>query len=150
MLKSVLAITGSVNITLQLIAAVAVLAAAFGIVNTMMTATYERKREIGILQSVGARQGTIFTLFVMESGFYGIIGGIAGVTAGLLASVVVSPYISENAFTTLVKGSGSGGAIDIKVIAGSILFSTAVAVIAGLYPAWRAARLSPVEAISYE
>jgi putative ABC transport system permease protein len=150
MLKSVLAITGSVNITLQLIAVVAVLAAAFGIVNTMMTATYERKREIGILQSLGARQSTIFTLFVLESGFYGIIGGITGVAAGLLTSVVVSPYISENAFTTLVKGSGSGSAIDLKVIAGSILFSTVVAVIAGIYPAWRAARLSPVEAISYE
>jgi len=150
MLKSVLAITGSVNITLQLIAAVAVLAAAFGIVNTMMTATYERKREIGILQSLGARQSTIFTLFVLESGFYGIIGGITGVAAGLLTSVVVSPYISENAFTSLVKGSGSGSAIDLTVIAGSILFSTLVAVIAGLYPAWRAARLSPVEAISYE
>jgi len=150
MLKSVLAITGSVNITLQLIAAVAVLAAAFGIVNTMMTATYERKREIGILQALGARQGTIFTLFVLESGFYGFIGGIAGVVTGLLTSVIAAPYISENAFTTLVKGSGAGGTLDIKVIAGSILFSTVVAVIAGLYPAWRAARLSPVEAISYE
>ncbi|MRR55048.1 MAG: ABC transporter permease [Deltaproteobacteria bacterium] len=150
MLKSVLAITGSVNITLQLIAAVAVLAAAFGIVNTMMTATYERKREIGILQSLGARQSNIFTLFVLESGFYGVIGGITGVAAGLLTSVIVTPYISENAFTTLVKGSGSGSAIDLTVIAGSILFSTLVAVIAGLYPAWRAARLSPVEAISYE
>jgi putative ABC transport system permease protein len=150
MLKSVLAIVGSVNITLQLIAAVAVLAAAFGIVNTMMTATYERKREIGILQALGARQRTIFTLFVLESGFYGIIGGAAGVVVGLLTSVVAAPYISENAFTTLVKGSGTGSTLDLSVIAGSILFSTVVAVIAGLYPAWRAARLSPVEAISYE
>jgi len=146
----VLAIVGSVNITLQLIAAVAVLAAAFGIINTMMTATYERKREIGILQALGAKQSTIFTMFVLESGFYGIIGGAAGVLVGLFVSVVAAPYISDNAFTALVKGSGNATVLDPMVIAGSILFSAVVAVLAGLYPAWRAARLSPVEAISYE
>lgn len=150
MLKSVLGIVGSVNITLQLIAAVSVLAAAFGIVNTMMTATYERKREIGILQALGARQSTIFTLFVLESGFYGVIGGATGVLVGMLTSVIASPYISENAFTTMMKGSGNGSTLDLKVMAGSILFSTVIAIVAGLYPAWRAARLSPVEAISYE
>ncbi|OGU13537.1 MAG: ABC transporter permease [Geobacteraceae bacterium GWC2_53_11] len=150
MLKSVLGIVGSVNITLRLIAAVSVLAAAFGIINTMMAATYERKREIGILQALGARRRTIFLLFMLESGFYGIIGGVTGVITGLTTAVIVTPYISQNAFTSFVKGSGSGAAIDIKVVAGSILFSAVVAVVAGIYPAWRAARLTPVEAISYE
>lgn len=150
MLKSVLAIVGSVNMTLQIIAAVSVLSAAFGIINTMMTATYERKREIGILQALGAKQSTIFTAFLLESGFYGLIGGVSGVLAGLVTSIVAAPYISENAFTTMVKGSGNSTVIDLKVIGGSILFSVIVAAVAGLYPAWRAARLSPVEAISYE
>jgi putative ABC transport system permease protein len=150
MLKSVLSIVGTVNITLQLIAAVAILAAAFGIVNTMMTATYERKREIGILQAMGAKQRTIFGIFVLESGFYGFLGGLVGTLAGLLVSTLASPYINQNAFTTFVKGSGSGSSIDIGLITGSILFAVVVAVLAGLYPAWRAARLSPVEAISYE
>lgn len=150
MLKSVLGIVGTVNITLQLIAAVAVLAAAFGIVNTMMAATYERKREIGILQALGASRRMIFALFMMESGIYGIIGGMCGVVTGLLAAVVSAPYITQNAFTTMVKGSGSGSLLDPKVVAASILFSTVIAILAGLYPAWRAARLSPVEAISYE
>jgi len=150
MLKSVLGIVGSVNITLQMIAAVSVLAAAFGIINTMMTATYERKREIGILQALGATQRTIFSIFVLESAFYGIIGGVIGVVSGLLISTLAAPYISENAFTTLVKGSGNTSSIDPVMIFGSILFSAVVAIVAGLYPAWRAARLSPVEAISYE
>lgn len=149
MLKSVLSIVGTVNVTLQLIAAVSVLAAAFGIVNTMLTATYERKREIGILQALGARQRTIFTMFLLESGFYGVLGGAAGVVLGLLVSVTAAPYIGQNAFTSFVKGSG-GGVVDLKTVAGSILFSALVAVVAGVYPAWRAARLSPVEAISYE
>ena len=150
MLKSVLGIVGTVNITLQMIAAVSVLAAAFGIINTMMAATYERKREIGILQALGARRRTIFLLFMLESGFYGIIGGVTGVITGLATAVIVTPYISQNAFTTFVKGSGSGNIIDVKMIVGSILFSTVVAIVAGIYPAWRAARLTPVEAISYE
>jgi putative ABC transport system permease protein len=149
MLKSVLSIVGTVNITLQMIAAVSVLAAAFGIINTMMTATYERKREIGIMQALGAKQSTIFTIFLLESGFYGVIGGITGVVGGLLVSVFAAPYISQNSFTTLMTGSG-GGLVDPKTVIGSILFSTVIAVLAGVYPAWRAARLAPVEAISYE
>ena len=150
MLQSVLGIVGTVNITLQLIAAVAVIAAAFGIVNTMMAATYERKREIGILQALGARRRTIFTLFMLESGFYGLIGGLSGVICGLATAAIATPYISQNAFTTLVKGSGSGSLLDVKVIVSSICFSALVAIVAGLYPAWKAARLTPVEAISYE
>ncbi|GAB6059137.1 ABC transporter permease [Desulfonatronum parangueonense] len=149
MLSSVLAIVGSVNVTLQLIAAVAILAAAFGIINTMMTATYERKREIGILQALGATRKMIFSVFVMESGLYGFFGGICGVAGGLLASVIVTPYISENAFTTLMKGSGSGNVFDVTVILGAMALSILVSIVAGVYPAWRAARLSPVEAISH-
>ncbi|TVR00174.1 MAG: ABC transporter permease [Desulfovibrionales bacterium] len=150
MLSSVLAIVGSVNVTLQLIAAVAILAAAFGIINTMMTATYERKREIGILQALGATRSVIFSVFIMESGLYGFFGGICGVAGGLLASLIVTPYISENAFTTLMKGSGSGNVFDVTILLGAMALSVLVAIIAGAYPAWRAARLSPVEAISYE
>jgi len=150
MLKAVLGIVGSVNITLQMIAAVSVLAAAFGIINTMMTATYERKREIGILLALGATQRTIFSAFMLESSFYGIIGGVTGVITGLLISTLAAPLISDTVLTNAVKGSGNTTAIDPVMIAGSILFSALVAVAAGLYPAWRAARLSPVEAISYE
>uniref|UniRef100_A0A831XE53 ABC transporter permease n=1 Tax=Geobacter metallireducens TaxID=28232 RepID=A0A831XE53_GEOME len=149
MLKSVLGIVGTVNVTLQLIAAVAVLAAAFGIVNTMLTAAYERRREIGIMQAIGARQRDIFAVFLLESGCYGFMGGVLGVVGGLLVSTFAAPLVSQNAFTSFVKGSGSL-TLDPKLILGSILFSVAVALAAGLYPAWRAARLTPVEAINHE
>ena len=150
MLKSVLSIVGTVNVTLQLIAAVAVLAAAFGIINTMLTATYERKREIGILQALGARRRTIFSIFLLESGLYGLFGGALGVLGGLIFSVLAAPQINANHFTAFVKGSGGAGLISPSIVLGSIAFSALVAIIAGLYPAWRAAQLSPVEAISYE
>ena len=148
MLKSVLGIVGTVNITLQLIAAVAILAAAFGIVNTMMTATYERKREIGILQAMGAARSTIFKLFMLESAVYGLLGGLGGAVLGLGGSLIAAPYISQNAATSFVKGSQAS--IDPLMLVGAVLFSTLVAIVSGLYPAWKAAKLSPVEAISYE
>jgi putative ABC transport system permease protein len=148
MRSSVLSIVGTVNITLQLIAAVAILAAAFGIVNTMMTATYERKREIGILQAMGATRVGVFRLFLLESGVYGFIGGIGGAALGGVAAVFATPYISQNAATSFVKGAQVS--IDPLMLLGAILFSTLVAMIAGLYPAIKASKLSPVEAISYE
>ena len=150
LLKSVLSIVGTVSLTLQLIAAVAILAAAFGIINTMMTAVSERKREIGILQAIGARQSTIFKVFLLESGFYGILGGIIGVASGLVFSSIASPYISQNEFTAFLKSSEVAVTFDLRLVFGSLLFSLFVSLFSGLYPAWRASKLTPVEAISYE
>lgn len=150
LLKSVLSIVGTVSVTLQLIAAVAILAAAFGIINTMMTAIYERKREIGILQAIGARQSTIFRIFLLESGLYGVIGGVVGAVAGISFSILAAPYVSQNEFTAFVKGSGAAGGFDATLVLWSLIFSFSVSLVSGLYPAWMASRLSPVEAITYE
>lgn len=150
LLKSVLSIVGTVSLTLQLIAVVAILAAAFGIINTMMTAIHERKREIGILQAIGAKQTTIFNIFLFESGLYGLLGGLFGIATGLLFSSIAAPYISQNEFTAFMKGSTLAVNLDLKLIFGSLFFSLFISLVSGLYPAWRASRLTPVEAISYE
>lgn len=149
LLASVLAIVGTVGTTMQLVAVVAVLAAAFGIVNTMLTATYERRREIGILQAMGAKRRVIFTLFMLESGFYGLLGGITGVITGIIAARIASPLISSNAFTVFVQ-NGDAVMLDFSLLATAVGFSMIAAIVAGVYPAWRASQLSPVEAISYE
>lgn len=132
LLKSVLSIVGTVSLTLQLIATVAILAAAFGIINTMMTAIYERKREIGILQAIGAKQSTIFKVFLIESGFYGILGGIIGVAAGLVFSNLASPYISQNEFTAFLRSSEVAVTFDLKLVFGSLIFSLFVSLLSGL------------------
>ena len=150
LLKSVLGIVGAVGNALQLIAAVAILAACFGIVNTMMTAIYERRREIGILQAIGAKRRTIFTLFLAESGFYGLAGGISGVVAGFLFSYAAAPYISQNEFTAFLGSEQTVRLFDPLITAQALAFSVGVSVLSGIYPAWKASRLSPVEAISYE
>jgi putative ABC transport system permease protein len=87
---------------------------------------------------------------MLESAVYGLLGGLSGALGGLLFSALAAPHIGQNTFTAFVKGSGSAGLVDPGIILGAIAFSAIVAIVAGVYPAWRAARLSPVEAISYE
>jgi putative ABC transport system permease protein len=150
LLASVLSVVNTVGTTLRVIAAVAILTAAFGIINTMLMATFERRREIGILKSIGGSNAMVFRTFVFESGVYGVIGGAVGLIVGVLASQVVTPYVAQNEFTAFI------GSADVSVVPPlgdmAVVFvgAVVVSVLAGLYPAWRAARLMPVEAISYE
>jgi putative ABC transport system permease protein len=149
LLKSVLSVVGSVNVTLQLIAAIAILAAGFGIANTMMTAVYERKREIGIIQAIGGRRSDIFTIFLLESLLFGFFGGVFGVLIGTAFSYFGAPYVAQNEFTAFMKGSRAGG-FDLSIAFYALCFSILVSIASGLYPAYRASRLTPVEAITYE
>ncbi len=149
-LASVLSVVNSVNTTLRVIAAVAVLTAAFGIINTMLMATFERRREIGILKAIGSSNARIFRSFMFEAAAYGLIGGVVGLIIGSGASQLITPYIAQNEFTAFVGGARVDAVpplLDMALILGG---SVLIATLAGIYPAWRAARLTPVEAISYE
>ena len=149
LLGSVLTILASVNITLQMVAGVALIAAAFGIINTMMTAVYERRREIGILQAIGGNGRAIFKIFVLESGLYGLLGGLLGVGAGWLVSLLAAPIVAQSS-ADLLKGVEMGANIDMQLIVTTVLFALVISVLSGLYPAWKAAKLTPVEAMSHE
>jgi putative ABC transport system permease protein len=150
LLNSVLSVVNTVGTTLKIIAIIAILAASFGIINTMITAIYERKKDIGILKSIGSSNRTIFQIFLAESALYGFIGGMIGLVVGNAISYFITPLIAQNEFTAFVRASSVSGTIawqDMGIIlAGSILVSA----LSGVYPAYKAARLTPVEAISYE
>ena len=148
LLSTVLSIIGSVNVTLQLIAGVALIAAAFGIVNTMMTAIYERRREIGILRAIGSKSGDIFKIFILESGIYGLLGGVIGVGIGFAVSLLAGPLIIQSDMNALLKGAAPTASFDASIVIMAIFFSLIISVVSGLYPAWKAAKLTPVEAIS--
>ena len=151
LLGAVMTIVNSVNVTLQLVAAVSLLAAAFGVVNTMMTAITERRREIGVLRAIGGKRNTIFRIFIVESGLYGLFGGIVGVVVGLTASMFAAPLITQGVAGELLKGANLEVInFDVTVITAAIGLSLIIAILAGLYPAWKASKLTPVEAISYE
>lgn len=148
LLSSILSIVGTVGAAMQAVAAVGVLAAAFGIVNTLLTAVYERRHEIGIMQAIGSTRRTLFLSFMLESGLYGLLGGVLGMMIGMAAAWLFGPMLTNNAFTAALPQT-STPVLDGTTAIVTLGLSVSLALIAGVYPAYRAARLSPMEAIRH-
>ena len=136
-------ITGILTIFLGGIAGISLLVGGIGIMNIMLVSVVERTREIGLRKAMGARKIDILTQFLTESVLLSIFGGIVGIGLGWLISTVVG-QIAANADADIVPVIG----MDAVLLA--TLFSAAVGVFFGLYPANRAASLEPVEALRYE
>jgi len=147
LLSSVLLILGSLDITLQLIASVALIAAAFGIINTMMTAIYERRREIGILRATGCKRRMIFRIFILESGLYGLFGGLLGFAVGFVVSRLAAPLIAQNEFVAVLGSPDTAVTLSAPLLITVLGLSVLIATVSGLYPAWQASKLTPMEAI---
>jgi putative ABC transport system permease protein len=136
-------ITGVLTIFLGGIAAISLLVGGIGIMNIMLVSVTERTREIGLRKALGARKRDIMVQFLAESSVLSLIGGLVGIALGWAISYVVGRIAAaSNADIT--------PAIGIDVILLATIFSTAVGLFFGLYPANRAANLEPVEALRYE
>jgi putative ABC transport system permease protein len=120
------------------IAGVSLLVGGIGIMNIMLVSVTERTREIGIRMAIGARSSAVRTQFLIESIVLSLTGGFAGIVLGVLASVGVPLLLG---WPTLVSTAS---------IVGSALFSAAVGIFFGYYPARKAAGLDPIEALRYE
>jgi putative ABC transport system permease protein len=132
------------------IGAIALLVAALGIINTMVMAVYERTREIGIMKAVGASNADIRKIFLGEAGAIGLLGGVGGV---IIAWGITA--IAGFALRMYLEGKGLEiGALSFPMplwlAAVGTIFAIGAALLAGIYPARRAARLDPVEAIRHE
>lgn len=136
-------ITGVLTIFLGGIAAISLLVGGIGIMNIMLVSVTERTREIGLRKALGARRRDILIQFLTESSMLSLIGGIIGIIFGWLIAFVVGQVAEANntAFTPVVG-------VDAILLA--TIFSAAVGLFFGIYPANRAASLEPVEALRYE
>jgi putative ABC transport system permease protein len=138
-------ITGTMTLMLAAIAAISLLVGGVGIMNTMLVSVTERTREIGIRMAVGARSKNILRQFLVESVVLSCVGGVIGLGLGAAASA---------GFMTLINRFSSGSdwpvVISIPAAVIAMAFAAAVGVFFGFYPALKASRLDPIEALRYE
>ncbi|NLI18408.1 MAG: ABC transporter permease [Actinomycetales bacterium] len=130
------------NYLIYTVALIALVVGGLSIINTMTMSVSERTREIGIRKAIGATRGDIMRQFLAEAAVIGVIGGLLGLGLG-----------AASVYTTMNSGVfGASGLFLLtpRLAVGSVLFALVLGVVAGIYPAWHASRLSPVEALRHE
>ena len=137
------------DLLLGLFGSLALTVASLGIINTLVMAILERRREIGVLKALGATDGDVKSLFFAEAAAMGFLGGMAGVGGGWLIGRALTfgttLYLKQRDLPSVQISS-----VPWWLALGAIAFAVLVSLVAGLYPAARAAKLNPVEALRYE
>jgi putative ABC transport system permease protein len=157
---AVLDIVSSIFSTVELflggIAAISLLVAGIGIMNIMIVSLMERTREIGILKALGMKSRTVLLIFLSEAVIVGVMGAAFGIASGWGLAHVVARVFSGGGFMPAGNQAAAARGMTITpvltptVFLGAFAFGVIVSVIFALYPAWRASKLKPVEALRYE
>lgn len=143
MLQTASSITGILTIFLGGIAGISLLVGGIGIMNIMLVSVAERTREIGLRKALGARKRDILTQFLVESSLLSLLGGIIGIMLGWTISYIVGRV-------AVATGNAFEPSITLSSVLLATIFSAAIGMFFGIYPANRAAGLQPVEALRYE
>ena len=134
-------VMGIMTLFISCVAAISLLVGGIGVMNIMLVSVTERTREIGIRKSLGAKTTSIMMQFLAESAILTVLGGIIGIILGLLGAFGICAIISSVMQMDIKPG------LDFVTIMGATLFSCAVGIFFGIYPARKAAKLSPIEAL---
>jgi putative ABC transport system permease protein len=126
------------------IAAIALVVASIGIMNTMLMSVMERTHEIGVMKAIGAKSSDVLSLFLLESSMVSLVGGVVGCVIGVILARIIS-LIAGSAL-----GIEFGATVKPLVLFGGVAVAMVVGVLSGFYPARKASRMSPVEAVRYE
>ncbi len=129
---------GTIQLAVYGIGAISLLVGGIGIMNTMIMSVMERRREIGVMKAIGATTTTILIQVLQESAFLSLIGGFIGLMLGYTSTSLITRY---TAFTTIMTP---------ELVIMGLGFSLVLGMGAGLYPAWSASRLDPIEVLRYE
>ena len=131
-------VLGYITVFVVLVAAISLLVGGIGVMNIMLVSVTERTREIGIRKALGARTSSIMTQFLSESAIISLTGGIIGIILGVAGAFLICALV------------GVTPKVELSTVLGATLFSSAVGIFFGIYPAKRAAKLSPIEALRHE
>ncbi|MGC9133400.1 MAG: ABC transporter permease [Nanopusillaceae archaeon] len=142
--KTINQILGGLTLFSLIIASVSIVISAINILNTMYTSILERYKEIGLLKALGMKNYQVLLLFLLESGIIGLIGGIFGIITGFIFSYIVGFSFAYFGYSSISPY------ISIQLILLSLLFPFFIGMISGIIPAYKASKISPVEALKYE
>jgi len=131
-------VTGALYSVILVVAAISLLIGGISIMNIMMVSVTERTREIGVRKALGAKRRSILFQFLIESLVLAGLGGLVGLGGGFLVAYVVDAI------------SPLPAAVPLQAVLLGLSFASAIGLFFGLYPAWRASRLDPIEALRYE
>jgi putative ABC transport system permease protein len=143
-------VTGTIQIVFSMFGIIALVVASIGIINTMIMSVYERTREIGVMKAIGASKATIRSLFLTEAAFIGFLGGFLGLIASLALMAGIEYVLVQYVFPAQNLEINNVFTTPLWLMVGPVLFSTFIGMLAGVYPAFRASNLKPVDALRYE
>jgi putative ABC transport system permease protein len=152
-LKTIRELTGGFTVFILGIALVALLVGAVGIITTLYTSVMERTKEIGTMKAIGAQNSNVLSLFMVEALMIGILGATSGLLAGMAGGYVLIAGLGSAGGSGGDTSNGIGNIspvflpIDLATVWG---ISVGLSLIAGIYPAWKASRLSPIVALRRE
>ena len=131
-------ILGSLRLLVGVVAAIAAIVAGVGIINTMLMSVIERFREIGALKAVGWTEGNVLSMILAESMLIGVVGGFAGLITGSLIAIIINSVF------------GLKVAITLGLLMQAFIFAISISLIAGIYPAYIASKMDPIDALRSE
>ena len=141
-LSAVNQVLTAINVIVVGIAMISLLVGGIGIANTMYTSILERRKEIGVMKAIGAKNSNVLSIFLIEAGFLGLVGGVIGVAIGSGAALGVS-LIANNVFGSEIIEVN----LSVALMVFAIGFSFLIGIISGAIPSYQASKLSPVEAL---
>jgi len=141
-ISSVNTILDIINLIVSGIAAISLVIGGIGIANTMYTSVLERKKEIGTMKAVGAKNSDILLIFVVESGLLGLLGGIIGALLGLGMA-----FLASSIANVVFGGNIISVSVNYALLSGAVGFSFAIGILSGFFPARQASGMKPVEAL---
>ena len=146
MQETITSVTQTMSLFLEVIAAVSLLVGGVSIANTMFTSVLEKTREIGIMKAIGAKNGDIMMIFLLNSAIIGLVGGIVGICLGS----AISSLLPLLGMQLMGMGGEMTTVITPLLLLYAVLLAMGIGMAAGVIPAYRASMLKPVDALRYE